>query len=611
MLCNGGNPVLKKMKMRAVLTTLAVAAFGLGAPATPSFANVGVTGAAFTSVNVDADGAGHCKNGNPDINCNIYDLKRSVWLNGGPGVADVGDGSYFFAVLDPGGQADPNDFADKNLSDDVDAYGNRTFTVTGGVVSYPGTHDFNHNKIRLAGDVDYADTTNPGGVYIMAICSLANGYPVQASSCKYDAFKVSPEPVVPAKPLTVTKDAHGSYTQTYAWNISKDVDRTTVKQVGGIADFNYTVGVGHDSGTVSGVTVTGTITVFNPNVDSADNPLPVTGVNVTDQLSGGRECVVTGGSDQTITALETTFAYSCALTDVPQGQLDNTASVEWPSQFLDNDNLLSDGSADFTFTGITFSADNVDECAVVTDSFAGALGTVCVGDPNPTSFPYSRSIAVTSGCSSYDNTATFTANDSYATGSASKTVTVCGPARTGALTIGYWQNKNGQAVISGGYSAGTVCSSATWLRQYAPFQDLSATAKCSAVATYVTNVIKAANASGSSMNAMLKAQMLATALDVYFSDPALGGNKIGAPAPVGGAVIDLTKVCSNPLTCSSFINATAAFGGSTEKTVGQILSYAASQSNSGGGTWYANVKTTQEMAKDVFDAINNQVAFGV
>ena len=29
-------------------------------------------------------------------------------------------------------------------------------------------------------------------------------------------------------------------------------------------------------------------------------------------------------------------------------------------------------------------------------------------------------------------------------------------------------------------------------------------------------------------NLMLRAQMLATALDVYFSDPALGGNKIGA-----------------------------------------------------------------------------------
>src|SRR5260370_27890712 len=72
---------------------------------------------------------------------------------------------------------------------------------------------------------------------------------------------------------------------------------------------------------------------------------------------------------------------------------------------------------------------------------------------------------------------------------------------------------------------------------------MSATAHSSAVEAYVYNLIKLANASGSSMNAMLKAQMLATSLDVYFSDASLGGNKIGAPAPIGEVTIDLTKVC--------------------------------------------------------------------
>jgi hypothetical protein len=42
--------------------------------------------------------------------------------------------------------------------------------------------------------------------------------------------------------------------------------------------------------------------------------------------------------------------------------------------------------------------------------------------------------------------------------------------------------------------------------------------------------------------------------------------------------------------------------------VSQLLSYAASQSTAGGSTWYANVKATQQLAKDAFDAINNQVA---
>ncbi len=43
-----------------------------------------VTGAGFTNVNESLDGTGHCQNGNPNINCNIYDGKQYVWLNGGP-----------------------------------------------------------------------------------------------------------------------------------------------------------------------------------------------------------------------------------------------------------------------------------------------------------------------------------------------------------------------------------------------------------------------------------------------------------------------------------------------------------------------------------------------
>jgi len=32
-------------------------------------------------------------------------------------------------------------------------------------------------------------------------------------------------------------------------------------------------------------------------------------------------------------------------------------------------------------------------------------------------------------------------------------------------------------------------------------------------------------------------------------------------------------------------------------------------SNVGGSTWYGNVKAMQEMAKNAFDAVNNQTAF--
>ena len=113
--------------------------------------------------------------------------------------------------------------------------------------------------------------------------------------------------------------------------------------------------------------------------------------------------------------------------------------------------------------------------------------------------------------------------------------------------MGYWQNKNGQGIIKAGASTGGVCNSGTWLRHYAPFQDLSATASCSTVATYGYNIIKVATASGPSMNAMLKAQMLATALDVYFNDPVLGETR-SVLVPIGGVIgIRFTQAASQSL----------------------------------------------------------------
>ena len=196
----------KKFIIFAALTMVAL--LGLTVFLTAS----AVSGAAFTTFNPWVDGLFKdvCKNS--IINCNIYGSKPDVWLNGGPAANGLGpDGQYFFAVLVPGGQPNPNDGGPKNLSDDYDLYTNRTFTVTNGEVSaYSGTHDLDSgnfidpdrkycNKPRgctpdgnppLIRLYPYADTWNPGGVYILAICSLADGYPVEPRDCKYDAFKV-------------------------------------------------------------------------------------------------------------------------------------------------------------------------------------------------------------------------------------------------------------------------------------------------------------------------------------------------------------------------------------------------------------------------------------
>ena len=616
--------------MRAVNLSLALIAALLLAGLSPMSA-LGASAAGFTSTNTNVDGTGHCKNGNEDVNCNIYDGKAFVWLNGGPVAASLGDGDYFFAVLAPSGQSDPNDGSTDNLSDDFDAYTNRTVSVSAGVVTYGGTHDFDSGKVRL---VDYSDTTNPGGVYILAICSLADGYPVEPSSCKYDAFKIQEgDETPPGDALTITKDAAGAYDNTYTWTIGKAVDKTTVQQVGGSATFNYTVTVSHDAGAISGVTVTGTISVFNPNVDDQDNTVAVTGVEVTDTLSDGTVCTVTGGSNVTLTAFKTDFAYSCSLSALPQGELDNTASVSWPEQLLDNGALLAADSADFTFDAISFTENAIDECVSVSDTYAGSLGTVCVGDANPTALTYSRTIAVVPGCVSYDNTASFTTNDSGATGSASKTVTVCGPAQTGALTIGFWKNSNGQNLI------GTYCQNpalANYLKGLGagsgPFAN-APTTSCSNLASYVNNVLTGANAKN--MNSMLRAQMLATALDVWFSGPGWTSTAIGKVKPpsvfllhnsLGTFKMDTTAVCpmvdnlnAGTATCKNNTPSTDAVAAgavpASPMSMQALLDFAATTPAPFNGStsnpiWYGGDKVKEEILKNIFDQFNNQLAFG-
>jgi hypothetical protein len=413
--------------------------------------------------------------------------------------------------------------------------------------------------------------------------------------------------------LTVSKIASASFARTYAWSIAKSVDKTLVEQIGGTATFNYTVNVKETGFTDSGWQVNGTITVSNPNDWEAIT------ADVTDKIDNNGNCTVTGGTGVSVPASSSvTLPYSCTYSSAPTPSSGtNMATATWDSaKFFTPDNSAS-GTAGYAFTIPTTV---VNQDISVTDTFNGVTTTLGTAGPATDSTPftsktftYSHMVNVpTSNCVKYTNTATIV--DTGQTDS--KTVEVCGPAKTGALTIGFWQNKNGQGIITGGASTAGVCNSGTWLRQYAPFQDLSATSSCSQVATYVLNIIKAANASGSSMNAMLKAQMLATALDVYFSNPSLGGNKINAPAPIDGVTIDLTKICAmidgsgGTATCSStFENVSSAFGGATSMTVSQMLAYAASQSDTGGVHWYGNVKATQQLAKDAFDAINNQVVF--
>lgn len=622
------TPVRARRAGPALLAAI-VAFSGAVAVLSAAPAGAAVTNAVSTTTNVNAaSGYGACLNGGSatvdPTNCNIYSDKSDVWLSGLP--SDLPDGDYFFAVLDPGGQNDPNDDSPDLLSTDVRA--KRSFTLAGGEVT-SANHLFFGGKVQLA---PYDDTPNPGGVYIVAVCPFNGGDPVDASSCKYDAFKVrsgTPPTDQKADPLTILKDAEGTYDRTYAWTITKGVDKTLVKQVGGSATFDYTVTVGHDTGTDSNFAVAGTITVFNPNEGT------VTGVTVTDQLSDGTVCAVTGGTNATVRTGDNYFTYSCTLAAKPSGQLDNTATVAWGDQSVTPDGVLAAGSDDFTFTKVPFTEKNaIDDCVAVTDSYNGSLGTVCVGDTNPKEFKYSRSISVGVGCSDYPNTASFRTNDNGATGSASQSVRVCGPAATGALTIGFWKTTNGQGLIKS-YCNATGSNLGTYLGSLGaaagPFAGLST--NCTTLAGQIATILNAASATD--MNKMLKAQMLATALDVWFSGPGWTDQKKSGVKPpsnffttqsyLGAFKMDTTAICpmvdgsaAGTATCTGGLPSTDAKASlempSAAMPMQDILDYAAKApaftGTAANSSWYGTNRTKQEILKNLFDQFNNRLAFG-
>jgi hypothetical protein len=438
--------------------------------------------------------------------------------------------------------------------------------------------------------------------------------------------------------LTVSKIATPSFTRTYSWNIVKSLVSPTgnpVEESGSSVTITYSVEATETGFTDTLWAVNGSITVSNPNA------FAVSGVNVTDSISDGTNCSITdlaGGANETVPAATNSTTpgtlvvpYTCTYTTQPAyTTLTNTATATWSATTYGTPDGSASGPATFTFNdGTKGNPTKVNSSVTVTDTFNGGspvtLGTLTATDTKPFTdhtYTVTEKVTITGGtCASFSNTATVT-GDNFSITTPPVTVEICNE-QTGALTMGFWQNKNGQGIILK-YS-GTNCQALrTYLNGYDPFSDLAATT-CGAVGStsnttvigYIYNVIKAASCTSSSKtcNSMLKAQMLATALDVYFS--ATGNDPIGAPGPIGGDSIDLTHVCNmidgsgGTAACSgSYSNVAALFGVAKCATVSAMLSY---QNTSdplpdAGAVWYGQVKASQVGAKNAFDAVNNQVA---
>ena len=649
--------------VRWVVAWLATLAFSPAAMAI-------VTGAVWTTDSLGTvDTNVYPSQRDPDTNACL------VFLSGGPhgasGNQAMIDGTYYYQVTNPSGSMtlSQSDASTRTLQVvngnvvgpielcDFDVSPNGVYKAWAIRASLPNGDPLEDCQIATNGRE--LIVTGPNGHNSIDSCSKTDNFRIEtddgdgctAETCPCECgFIFNPETqqcegkpcVTPTDPsILVEKTASGLYDLPWSWVIAKSVCAngtggegqppclTTVKQQGGSVLFNYLLTLTPTAGSPQNYEVVGNITISaQDGNDSNGDPVYATGFQLLDEIAYGEALVNDlNASCELDTALPTevkngtpaVLPYHCAYDpDLP------AADSEVNQVRVISSNAKETGTGNDEATALapfTFAKDqDIDDCVNVTDAYNGALPvpvgtTICINDPTKT-ISYQKSVTVENGCKDVNNTASFTTDDTSTAANppASATVRVCGSLKTGALTIGFWQNKNGQDII-GKYCLGGPQTLQAFLTGYNPFKD--APYSCSNLQKYVTDIIKSANASGASMNAMLRAQMLATALNVYFSDAAW--NKIGGPTNLGAQVIDLTQVCKNISACTIYEDTSSAFDGSP-KSVSQLLSIAGNIKCNGTGYcktagWYvvgsAQSKSLQELAKDTFDAINNQKAFGI
>jgi hypothetical protein len=249
------------------------------------------------------------------------------------------------------------------------------------------------------------------------------------------AFAVTLVAAPAAHAWTVTMDANPSFKRTYQWDIEKSVSQSSVTlEEGESTQVTYSVMVTNTGFTDSDWAVNG-----NVNMTAGDDNITVATVDVLvvpGSIAASETC--TPALPFNLGGGPLNCAYSASL---PNG---DPRTAQMHATTADGGGRFVQKAFDFTNAAMT----EIDECVAVTDSQAGNLGTVCVGNA-PKTFTYTKTIGPFSECGerTIDNTATFTTNDTGATGSSSASVDVevlCKPPTNGCtLTIGYWKNHAG------------------------------------------------------------------------------------------------------------------------------------------------------------------------
>ncbi|WP_460786922.1 hypothetical protein [Nocardioides maradonensis] len=362
--------------------------------------------------------------------------------------------------------------------------------------------------------------------------------------------------------LDVAKTATGDSTTTYGWTLSKKAPADVDEFYGQSADESWQVTATKDSGTVSGSTVSGAITVTNPA------PIPATGVAVADQLDVPGTAVIdcdpsTAGNQATAT-IAANSSVDCAYT-VPQGS--STAATS-------NTATATLAGVDYAKqVGVTWNPSTpVNDSITITDG--ASSWTVSSTDTHavPQSFPCTQGSAATD-TRTVTNTAT---SPGIASASASMKVTCYGlnvakTAQTSFTRTHSWSVAKKRVIVTGEHdfdgdpSTLALANGETYLATY------------QVGVTHVSAVDTNANVSGT-ITVTNPAPIPATGVAVA---DRFGAMDITVVCPGGGSTVDIPKNSSVQCTYTKDLagtaggtnNATAtlagvAYGGSASVTFG-------------------------------------------
>jgi len=222
--------------------------------------------------------------------------------------------------------------------------------------------------------------------------------------------------------LKVGVSASGTFKRTDGWTIHKSASPTEQSTSTGSAKYAYEVTVAHDSGTNSSYTLSGKVTVKNPNTWEA---VKLTGVTVA--VDNGGTCHITSGeATASVPASgEVQLGYECTYAGPPTKAAYNvTAKASWEAAAAST----PQGSAEATASG-EFSSPTtvVDGSASVNDSLKGSLGTFSAEETSPKvlKYEYEFSGDPAGQCTTHENIATLETSTTKTKMSASANVKHC------------------------------------------------------------------------------------------------------------------------------------------------------------------------------------------